>query len=294
MKVFKSRFFKISVISILVLFLLIIFVLFASWDADPYIGRRPVDQMGSTWYCEEYDTRFIVDPEDLAVGYIRNSTDQIPFTIIWSAFDNGAMFVQNYRETEHIGYYDFLFDGVCKFSKNKFVFQVLNDDTDIFDGETPPKLVFSKINSNVSFHDFLGKSYIWNAEKTLESVKEKFLAFRPEMNDIALAISKKDPNVSLYFDHGILTSSDGKLESLPQNIDKQLEICKPLLMEFDRVHFAYGNSLEDGELMFSKTLIETSRITNRYVFVILSYSPNAPGMGDELAKDWYISLTFGV
>lgn len=290
MKIFKSRIFKISVISILVLFLLIIFAFFAGWDADPYRGRRPVDQIGSTWYCEEYDIRFIVDPEDLIVGYIRNSTDQIPFSIIWSAFDNSAMFVQNYRETENDTDYDYLFDGVCKFSANKFVFQIVNDDTDIFDTETPPTLEFSKIDSNVSFHDFLGKSHVWNAEKTLKSVKEKFLAFQPEMNDIALAIAKRNSSTSLHFDQGVLTSSDGKSDGLPQGIDEQLEICKPLLNEFDSVHLAFGKSLEDGALMFSKTLVETSRIFNRYVFVILSYSPQIPDTGEEIYDGWYIKI----
>lgn len=290
MKIFKSRIFKISIISVLVLFLLIIFAFFAGWDADPYRGRRPVDQKGSTWYCKEYDIRFIVDPEDLIVGYIRNRTDQIPFSIIWSAFDSSAMFVQNYRETEQDIDYDFLFDGVCKFSANKFVFQILNDDTDIFDAETPPTLEFSKIDTNVSFHDFLGKSYVWNAEKTLKSVKEKFLAFQPEMNDIALAISKRDPSISLHFDQGVLTTSDGKSDCLPQGIDEQLKICKPLLKEFDSVHLAFGKSLEDGKLMFSKTLIEIQKVTTRYVFVILIYSPQIPDTGEEICDGWYITI----
>lgn len=263
-------------------------------ENDPYYGRRPINQENSVWYCSEFDTRYIVNDEGLANGTIRNSTDGIPFTIIWSAVSNDASFVQNYRHTALGQKYDVLVDGTCEFSENEFVFNVLNDDTNVFDSETPPKLVFSKIDPNVSFHDFLGKSYIRNAEQALESVKEKFLAFRPEMNDIALAISKKDPNASLYFDHGILTSSDGKLESLPQNIDKQLEICKSLLIEFDSVHFAFGTSLEDGELMFSKTLIETSRLTNRYVFVILSYSPNLPDNGLKICDDWYISIYLAV
>lgn len=275
---------------IMILVCMLPLVLLVACENDPYYGHRPSDQENSVWYCKDFDIRFIVDDEGSADGTIRNSTEQIPFTIIWSAESNDAFFVQNYRYTASGQKYDELIDGNCEFSENEFVFNVLKDDTKVFEGDTLPTLVFSKIDPNVSFYDFLGKSYIGNAEKALESVKEKFPAFRPEMNDIALAISKNNPNLSLAIDHGILTTSDGKHESLPQDVDKQLEICKPLLMEFDSVYFADGNSLEDGKLMFRKTLIDTSKIMNRYVFVILSYSPELPDNGEEIWDGWYIKI----
>ena len=289
MKLYQRRFSLIKRIIMIFVCILLIALQFAC-ENDPYYGHRPSDQENSVWYCKDFDIRFIVDDEGSADGTIRNSTERIPFTIIWSAVSNDAFFVQNYRRTTMGQKYDILLDGKCDFSENEFVFNVLKDDTKVFDSETPIKLKFSKIDPNGSFYNFLGNSYIANAEKSLESVKDKFLAFRPEMIDIALAISKNNPNCSLYLSHGILTSSDGKLESLPQNIGKQLEICKPLLMEFDSVYFAYGNSLEDGELMFSKTLIETSKIMNRNIFVILSYSPILHDNGEEIWDDWYIKI----
>ncbi len=289
MKLYQRRFSLIKRIIMIFVCTLPIVLQFAC-ENDPYYGHRPRDQENSVWYCKDFDIRFIVDDEGSADGTIRNSTERIPFTIIWSAVSNDAFFVQNYRYTTLGQKYDILLDGKCDFSENEFVFNVLKDDTKVFDSETPIKLVFSKIDTNGSFYNFLGNSYTANAEKSLESVKQKFLAFRPEMLDIALAISKNNPSCSLNLDHGILTSSDGKLESLPQNIDKQLEICKPLLMEFDRVYFAYGNSLEDGELMFSKTLIETSKIMNRNVCVLLSYSPILHDNGEEIWDDWYIKI----
>lgn len=293
MKSYQRRFPHIKRIMIILVCILPL-ILQVACENDPYYGHRPKDQENSVWYCKDFDIRFIVNDEGSVDGTIRNSTERIPFTIIWSAVSNDAYFVQNYRYTELGQKYDVLLDGKCDFSENEFVFNVLKYGTKVFDSEAPPKLVFSKIDPNVSFYDFLGNSYIADAEKSLESVKEKFLAFRPEMSDIVLAISKNNPNCSLYLDHGIFTSSDGKPESLPQNIDKQLEICKPLLMEFDSVYFAFGKSLEDGKLMFSKTLIETSKIKNRHVFVILSYSPNLPDNGEEIWDDWYISINSAV
>lgn len=283
---------KLSIIRRFIFLLICGFLLISqiACENDPYYGRRPINQRNSVWYCEEFDIRFIVNDEGFANGTIRNLTDRIPYTIIWSAVSNHAEFVKNYTHTALGQKYDVMFDGTCEFSENDFIFQVVIDDEKLFGGETPPTLEFSKIDSNVSFHDFLGKSYVWNAEETLKSVKEKFLAFQPEMNDIALAIAKRNSSTSLHFDQGVLTSSDGKSDGLPQGIDEQLEICKPLLNEFDSVHLAFGKSLEDGALMFSKTLVETSRIFNRYVFVILSYSPQIPDTGEEIYDGWYIKI----
>lgn len=132
--------------SLLILISMVLIMLCLSCDNDPYRGRRPTDQPNTYWSCLEYDITFQVDNTGDTMGRINNSEGNTAFTFVWSAFDSGVIFATDYEETEHQMEYNALMDGACKFSKEKFEVEILNDYVGIFADGTLPTLTFVRVD----------------------------------------------------------------------------------------------------------------------------------------------------
>ena len=98
------------------------FILCSCYDRDPYKGKRPIDYADSNWICEEYEIYFSVDEnKNLTNTQIVIENQKIPFTFLWSKFDNtvNINFELNSQKDSLV--------GVCEFSQSEFVVSI--DDT---------------------------------------------------------------------------------------------------------------------------------------------------------------------
>lgn len=109
----------------------------ASCDYDPYKGKRPVDQPGTTWECEEYQMKYSVGSYESSEFVTENET--IHFQLIFSQYSNWVGFY----ESDNV---DHLFHGTCEFSKDEFIIEVVQDEkSEVYFGEFPVRLIFKKV-----------------------------------------------------------------------------------------------------------------------------------------------------
>ena len=103
---------------------------FCGCDPDWYEGRRPTDQPGTKWVCEEYDVSFEVDENGLVKnGVLKTEGKDVYFEFLWAV---GTTHVTVYdastvKESDQDMEYDFIFDGYCEFGTKSFEICVDND-----------------------------------------------------------------------------------------------------------------------------------------------------------------------
>ena len=106
---------------------------FCACDPDWYQGKRPIDQPGTKWVCEEYGMSFEVDENGLVQNGVFNTEDgDIAFGFMWAV---GSTHVTGYdansfRESDGVRDYDTIFDGTCEFGKKEFEIYVKNENND--------------------------------------------------------------------------------------------------------------------------------------------------------------------
>ena len=108
---------------------------FCSCDPDWHEGRRPTDQPGTKWVCEEYDMSFEVDENGLVKnGVLKTEGGDVCFDFLWAV---GTTHVTVYdattvKEFDQNMEYDFLFDGFCEFGRKSFEINVEHDPSGYF------------------------------------------------------------------------------------------------------------------------------------------------------------------
>ena len=123
---------------ITVLLVLSMIICLVSCDYDPYEGKRPIDQPGTTWVCEKYQMKFTVGEFESSEFVTKNGT--FHFQLLFGMYDNSVI-VHEYNN-----YDNQFFNGDCEFSSKRFV---INVDQDIFSevyfDEFPVVLEFEKV-----------------------------------------------------------------------------------------------------------------------------------------------------
>ncbi|MEN6634957.1 MAG: hypothetical protein ABFC56_03855, partial [Clostridiaceae bacterium] len=260
------RRFRAAIILLIILVMLLLLYVFTS-ERDPYIGQRPIDQPNTVWYCPEYDTRFIVNAEGLAYGEIRQQNIMIDFTVIWSVFTPEAKLVQHYQEEGYSLDKDTLVAGNCKFAKKALTYQLTQDHIGAYDPSQLPTLFFNRIDNKSASFSMLGNRYAFG-DRIYRSVHQKFAAFQPEMSKIASALDQLSSDTTLIMRNGeIQNNGDKKLEKLLSDYKDELQICKPLLVEFDSISVRDQTNIDSSEVVFDVTYIAAERLFNRYCFV---------------------------
>ena len=103
---------------------------FCACDTDWYQGRRPTDQPGTKWACEEYGMSFEVDEHGLVKnGVLKTEGGDVCFEFLWAVGTThvtvyDASTVQNFDQDRE---YDLLFDGMCEFDRKSFEIDVEHD-----------------------------------------------------------------------------------------------------------------------------------------------------------------------
>ena len=127
---------KLLRILIISIAMLLCISMFCACDPDWYEGRRPTDQPGTKWVCEEYNMSFEVGEDGLVKnGVFKTDDGDIAFDFSWAV---GTTHVIVYdadsfkRVDEHTIDYDTLFDGTCEFGRKEFEIYVNSDLYDYF------------------------------------------------------------------------------------------------------------------------------------------------------------------
>lgn len=111
---------------------------FVACDYDPHAGKRPIDQPGTTWVCEEYQMTFTVGEFESSEFVTENGI--IHFAFLFGQFGNDAI-VYEYGNRENV-----LFTGLCEFSRNCFTIEVRqNESAEMYFDKFPVKLEFVKV-----------------------------------------------------------------------------------------------------------------------------------------------------
>ena len=109
---------------------------FCACDPDWYGGRRPVDQLGTKWVCEEYDLSFEVGEDGLVKnGVFKTEDGDIAFDLLWAVGTTHVIVydADSFRKVdEHTNDYDTLFSGDCEFGRREFEIFVNYDPNDYF------------------------------------------------------------------------------------------------------------------------------------------------------------------
>jgi hypothetical protein len=81
---------------ITVLSVIWIVLLISACDADPYVGKRPIDFPNSIWICEEPIYMFIEYDEnnELETGFLIEE-DSIEISLMYSSIDDKVMVIGN-------------------------------------------------------------------------------------------------------------------------------------------------------------------------------------------------------
>ena len=113
----------------------------ASCDYDPYKGKRPVDQPGTTWVCEEYQMKYTVGSYESSEFVTENRT--IHFQFMFSLYSNWVSCYEYDKEGNKVGN---PFDGACEFSKDNFIIEVYqNENSEVYFDKFPVTLIFKKV-----------------------------------------------------------------------------------------------------------------------------------------------------
>ena len=109
---------------------------FCACDPDWYGGRRPVDQLGTKWVCEEYNMSFEVGEDGLVKnGVFKTEDGEIAFDLLWAVGTTHVIVydADSFRKVdEHTNDYDTLFSGDCEFGRREFEIFVNYDPNDYF------------------------------------------------------------------------------------------------------------------------------------------------------------------
>ena len=110
--------------------------MFCACDPDWYQGRRPVDQPGTKWVCEQYDLSFEVGEDGLVKnGVFKTEDGEIAFDLLWGVGTTNVIVydADSFRKVdEHTIDYDTLFSGDCEFGRKEFEIHVSYDPNDYF------------------------------------------------------------------------------------------------------------------------------------------------------------------
>lgn len=116
------------------LLILLAVLLFTACDIDPYAGKRPTDQPGTVWTCQEPYLQFKVNDNGVGEGFMIYQDERIPFSLGWTPGTKGVLFVQLSDHSKP------LFNGYWSWDKGHFVVKVSLDTNEFFG--TDQTLVF--------------------------------------------------------------------------------------------------------------------------------------------------------
>lgn len=123
-------------ILLLALIVLLCTASFCACDPDWYEGRRPVDQPGTKWVCEEYNMSFEVGKDGLVKnGVFKTEDGDIAFDLLWAVGTTNVIVydADSFKKVDdHTIDYDTLFDGTCEFGRKEFEIYVKSDLYDYF------------------------------------------------------------------------------------------------------------------------------------------------------------------
>lgn len=120
-------------ILILALALVIGMATFCACDPDWYDGRRPTDQPGTKWVCEDYDISFEVNSQGrLENAVFRVDGKEIYFDFLWAAMQVDGVPDAIVWDTQTTEESTTIFAGDCKFRKTYFEIMVDYDPYDYF------------------------------------------------------------------------------------------------------------------------------------------------------------------
>ena len=123
---------------IMVLMIFSLMICLVACDPDPYEGKRPIDQPGSIWVCDEYQMKFTVGEFESSEFVTKNGT--FHFQLLFGMYDNSVIV------HEYDNYENQFFNGSCKFSKDRFTIEVRqNENSEVYFDEFPVTLIFKKV-----------------------------------------------------------------------------------------------------------------------------------------------------
>ena len=129
------------------LWILLAVLLFTACDIDSYAGKRPTDQPGTVWTCQEPYLQFKVNDNGVGEGFMIYQDERIPFSLLWGSGTRGISFLP--LEPSDDGSYA-LFGGEWYWDKDCFVVKVTLDSNDFWGTDQTLVFVQDQLSTSTS------------------------------------------------------------------------------------------------------------------------------------------------